>query len=208
MDTHELTEERMQELVDHNFCMPCKYLDERLKELKEYAASGVLYVYQPTEGVKFCDFKPKKVGDVGHDLPVRVFHMKDLVETTVRVSPYREYYINWDEGWVDIPANGYAELPSNICVKVPWDSWGLIKTRSSTGWKRRLHVFEGTIDPGYVGMLCCLIHNPHLEPIRIKDGESLGQLILIPKYPLKEVVYVNNLPETIRGTTGFGSTGA
>lgn len=204
---HELTDERIQGLLGNNFCMPVESTDLRGSETTDFEPSGVLYVMQPSDKIPFHKFEPAKIGDVGHDIPTRIKHMQDAVETTVRVQPYREYYINWEAGWVDIPPHGYAELPSNIYTKVPWDSWGLIKNRSSTGWKKHLFVFEGTIDSSYVGHLCCLVHNPHQEPIRIVDGERLSQLILVPRYPLKRVAYVNRLPKTGRGESGFGSTG-
>jgi dUTP pyrophosphatase len=204
---HELTDERMQEMIDLNCCMPCNYLDRRNDVEIKFEPTGVLYVCQPVPNVPFYDLKPAKPGDVGHDIPSRIKFMKDL-DPTVRVMPYRDYYINFEEGWVDIPAHGYAEIPSALCVKVPWDSWGLIKTRSSTGWRKKLIVFEGVIDSAYLGQLCCLVHNPHQEPMRINDGERLSQLILVPKYPLKEIVNVSYLPKTYRGISGFGSSGS
>lgn len=180
------------------------YDNQRGRKIK-YEGTGILYVRQPHKHIPFTDFMPAKPGDVGRDLPVRIKGMQNI-EPSVRISPYRDYYLNFDEGWVDIPADGYAELPSGIYVKVPDDAWGLIKTRSSTGWRRKLYVFEGTIDL-YIGMLCCLVYNPHQEPVRITDGEKLAQFVLIPKYKLERQVYCDELPETARGDTGFGSTG-
>lgn len=152
-----------------------------------------------------------KPGDVGFDLPVIVNASKE--EYKPKVQPYKSYYIapkgSEDDPipYVDIPPLGSAELSTGLRVKVPDDSWGNIKSRSSTGWKKRLDVFEGVIDSGYTGPLFVLVFNPNQIPIRVHEGDRLAQLILMPKYPTKMVVRCSSLPTTIRGATGFGSSG-
>ena len=58
-----------------------------------------------------------------------------------------------------------------------------------------------------------LVYNPNQTPVRVyeydpetKTGDCLSQLILIPKYDLKRIILTSKLPDTKRGTTGFGST--
>lgn len=121
---------------------------------------------------------------------------------------WQKYLVDYNEGYVIIPPNGYAELPTNLRVKLPKDTWGMIRPRSSTGWKRRLHVFEGTIDEGFTGHLRCLVFNPNREAVKIMDGDRLAQLIIVPRYPLGHIITTNELPSTARGETGFGSSGS
>lgn len=168
--------------------------------------SNTLLVQQPYNNIDFWNLRPAKSGDIGYDLPVRIKHTEHL-EMGVKVQPHKDYYINYNEGWVDVPTNGYCVLPSGIHVKIPDDAWGLIAPRSSTSWQKHLNVFLGIIDSGYTGQLCCLIQNPHQEAVRIEDGMRLTQLILIPKYQLKNVIFTNFLPDTDRSEDGFGSTG-
>lgn len=157
----------------------------------------------------------KKPGDVGMDLPVRIKGMEDIQiggKPALQIHPeppIHNYTINYEEGWVDIPSGGYAELPTALHIKMPDDAWGMIRPRSSTGWKRRLVAFEGTIDSGFTGMLCCLVHNPNQYPVRIMHDDCLTQLVLVKKYELDKVVYVDfdDLPKTERKQDGFGSTG-
>lgn len=179
-----------------------RYYNMRGKDV-EFQPSGELYVYQ---SIGEWNLRHAKPGDVGLDLPVRIKGMEHA-KPPIQVYPHCDYYINYQEAWVDIPALGYAELPSGLHIKLPDDAWGLIKARSSTGWKKRLNVVEGTIDSQFVGALCCLVFNPNTKPIRVHHEERLAQLILIPKYPLKSIIYCDKLPETIRGDTGFGSSG-
>lgn len=173
--------------------------------------------------------KPAKTGDIGLDLPV-------VMSDKLKIAPHKDYYIDWKDRWFDIPPMGIAEVPCGMSVKVPEHSWGNIKPRSSTGWKRHLVVYEGVIDTGFVGPLYVLVKNPNAETVRIHEFEKLAQLIIIPKFlvweshkdgaiiysekerrhieptnPLIghpiEIVSVDELPKTERGDAGFGHSG-
>ena len=146
-----------------------------------------------------------KAGDVGLDLPIRI---KGSI-----VQPDLQHYVR-PEGdgpdttpWLEIPAGGYAEVETGVRVKLPDDAWAIITGRSSTAWKRRLIVIQGIIDSGYTGYLRNLVFNPNPVPKRIHEGDRLAQLIIIPKYPISEIVKVDELPDTVRGQSGFGSSG-
>jgi len=172
--------------------------------------------------------KHAKTDDIGYDVPV-------VMNDKLKISPHKDYYIDWKERWFDIPPMGIAEVPCGLAVKIPGAAWGNIKPRSSTGWKRHLVVYEGVIDSGFTGPLFVLVKNPNAETVRIHEFEKLAQLILIPKflvweaqedlsfgkgadkhelikktplagYPI-EIVSVDELPKTERSTDGFGSTG-
>jgi len=115
--------------------------------------------------------------------------------------------------FVEIPPKSWCELPAALSVKLPDDAWGLIKGRSSTSWKKHLEVVTSTIDPGYTGLLGTLVRNPNDFNVRVFEfdpdkgiGDKLAQLILIPIYPLRTIGITDFLPETKRGSTGFGST--
>lgn len=195
--------------------MNIEYVDAR-KDLSKHQRKqgekqiGELQVQNAFIDVAEWKLGPAKPGDVGMDIPVRIKNMDKHnsggLGSSLRISPHSDYYINYDEGWVDIPPHGYAELPSNLKVKVPDDAWGMIKPRSSTGWRLHIEIFEGVIDTEFTGMLCCLAFNPNNEPVRVKDGDRLAQIILVPKYPLKRIITVNELPKTVRCESGFGST--
>lgn len=155
------------------------------------------------------ELKYAKPGDVGLDLPV-------IMDDRLKINPHEDYYINKEERWVDVPPMGLAEIPCGLSIKVPDDAWANIKPRSSTGWKRKLVVFEGVIDSGYTGPLYILVKNPNSHKVRIHEWDRLAQLILIPKYHVHvdiqsihgvTIENADRLPDTERASSGFGSSG-
>lgn len=154
-----------------------------------------------------CTLSYARDGDAGLDLPV-VLNPSDP-DKIPKISPHRDYYFSLKDKqpWIDIPAGGTAHIYTGIRVKVPDNAWGSIKGRSSTSWKKGLVVHEGVIDSGYVGPLFLLVANPKSEPVRVSDGDRLAQLIIIPKHHFDYIIRTDKLPETDRGSKGFGSTG-
>lgn len=200
-------------------------VDNRGNDYK-FEESGSLYLKQdPDQSFILRYAKPL---DVGMDLPVKI--LVDEVKFTeageekdklrdVHLQPSLRHYIfpNGVDGdnrpFFEVPAHGWAEIPSGLSVKLPNDAWGMFTGRSSTGWNKRLQTNLGVIDPGYIGRLGTLVFNPNNIPIRVyeydpekKTGDRLAQMILIPKYDLKKIVLVDKLPDTERGNTGFGSS--
>ena len=126
-----------------------------------------------------------KEGDVGLDIPV-VFKDK------------RSVVIN--------PGDRYL-APTDIRVEIPYTHWASIEARSSTS-KRSLIVPKGVIDPGYRGELFAQIINVGKEPVTINHGDRLIQLILHERVVKDfEVIEVDELSESKRGESGFGSSG-
>ena len=64
----------------------------------------------------------------------------------------------------------------------------------------------GTIDSDYRGEIKVIIYNHGDNEFIINNEDRIAQMILTPviKMNLEET---NNLPETVRGKGGFGSTG-
>lgn len=145
-----------------------------------------------------------KPGDVGLDLPITIDGSRVLPDLEHFIRPHGD---EQDEiPWLEIPSGGFAEIEIGIKVKLPNDAWAIITGRSSTAWKKRIIVINGIIDTDYVGPLRNLIYNPNPVPIRVHEGDKLAQLILIKKYHINNIVKVDELPKTIRGETGFGSS--
>jgi len=110
------------------------------------------------------------------------------------------------EETIEIPPQGFVDIPVGLAIKVPDDAWGMITGRSSTFARRQLLVMQGIIDSGYTGPLYVFVYNFGQEPCEVSNGDRLAQLILVPKYETN-VKCVTDLPETSRGENGFGSTG-
>ena len=83
-----------------------------------------------------------------------------------------------------------------------------IRPRSGLAAKNNISVLNtpGTIDSDYRGEIKVIIYNHGNENFSINNGDRIAQMILTPVIKM-ELEETNNLPETIRGEGGFGSTG-
>ena len=105
------------------------------------------------------------------------------------------------------PGQRYA-VATGLAIAVP-DGWvGLVHPRSGLALKQGLTVANapGTIDAGYRGELKVILVNLGADPVEIRRGDRIAQLLL-QEVGHAEVVEVADLDETGRGAGGFGSTG-
>ena len=83
-----------------------------------------------------------------------------------------------------------------------------IRPRSGLAAKSNISILNtpGTIDSDYRGEIKVIIYNHGNDDFIIKNGDRIAQMVLTPvvKMELEETLY---LPETVRGSGGFGSTG-
>jgi dUTP pyrophosphatase len=99
-------------------------------------------------------------------------------------------------------------VPTGISVAMPNNFEIQIRPRSGLAYKNGISVVNtpGTIDSDYRGEIKVLLINLGTEAVTIKKFQRIAQMVICPiiKANLKEV---QELPETIRGAGGFGSTG-
>jgi dUTP pyrophosphatase len=83
-----------------------------------------------------------------------------------------------------------------------------IRPRSGLALKNGITVLNtpGTIDSDYRGEICVILINHSKLDFVVSRGMRIAQMI-IAKYEQAEIIEVENLDETIRGKSGFGSTG-
>ena len=91
-------------------------------------------------------------------------------------------------------------LPNNVEIQ--------IRPRSGLAYKNGISVVNtpGTIDADYRGEIKVLLINLGQENFIIKKFQRIAQMIICPIIKAK-LIETNELPNTIRGTGGFGSTG-
>jgi len=101
-----------------------------------------------------------------------------------------------------------AMVPTGLSVAIP-DGYELqMRPRSGLAAKHGITCLNspGTIDSDYRGELKVILINHGAEAFTIQRGERIGQLVLAPVTRLRWE-HVDTLPDTERGTGGFGSTG-
>ena len=101
-----------------------------------------------------------------------------------------------------------AIIPTGIAVAIPKNYEIQIRPRSGLAAKKNISVLNtpGTIDSDYRGEIKIILINLSKKPFIIKSGDRVAQMILCPVVKGKLKV-VKNLPNTVRGKGGFGSTG-
>ena len=83
-----------------------------------------------------------------------------------------------------------------------------IRPRSGLAAKNNISVLNtpGTIDSDYRGEIKVIIYNHGNDKFVVNNGDRIAQIVLTPVIKMK-IEETDNLPETIRGKGGFGSTG-
>lgn len=106
--------------------------------------------------------------------------------------------------------NEVYSYKTGLAIQVPKGHVGLIFPRSSI-YKSDLSLSNavGVIDSGYTGEISFKFKMTKDAPVitAYSVGDRIGQLIIMP-YPQVEFEEVDELDETERGSSGFGSSGA
>lgn len=100
-------------------------------------------------------------------------------------------------------------VPTGVALALPEGHVGLVHPRSGLAHRSGLSVVNapGTIDAGYRGEIqVCLINLDPSTPIVLARGDRIAQLV-IQRFESAEFVEVDVLPDSVRGTGGYGSTG-
>ena len=99
-------------------------------------------------------------------------------------------------------------VPTGLSVAFPEEYEIQIRPRSGLASKNNISVLNtpGTIDSDYRGEIKVILFNHGNKNFKIDNNDRIAQMILTPviKIDLEET---NELPESIRGVGGFGSTG-
>ncbi len=99
-------------------------------------------------------------------------------------------------------------IPTGISIAIPKDTEIQIRPRSGLAAKNNISVLNtpGTIDSDYRGEIKIILFNHGKHEFTVNNSDRIAQMVIMPilKAQLEEV---ENLPETLRGSGGFGSTG-
>ena len=99
-------------------------------------------------------------------------------------------------------------IPTGLSVAFSEDYEIQIRPRSGLAAKNNISVLNtpGTIDSDYRGEIKIILINLGTKNFIINNKDRVAQMVLTPIVKM-ELEETNELPETIRGKGGFGSTG-
>jgi len=105
------------------------------------------------------------------------------------------------------PKTSYL-IPTGISVAFSQEYEIQIRPRSGLAAKKNISVLNtpGTIDSDYRGEIKVILFNHGNENFTINNGDRIAQMVLTPIIKM-ELEETNELPESVRGEGGFGSTG-
>ena len=99
-------------------------------------------------------------------------------------------------------------VPTGLSIAFSEDYEVQIRPRSGLAAKKNITVLNtpGTIDSDYRGEIKVILYNHGKQEFLINNKDRIAQMILVPVIKM-ELEETDNLPNTVRGEGGFGSTG-
>ena len=109
---------------------------------------------------------------------------------------------------IDLKPGKSCLVPTGLSVAFPKEYEIQIRPRSGLAAKNNISVLNtpGTIDSDYRGELKIILFNHGNENFIINNNDRVAQMVLNPIIKM-ELEETSDLPESIRGEGGFGSTG-
>ena len=109
---------------------------------------------------------------------------------------------------IKILPNNSCLIPTGLSIAFSEDYEVQIRPRSGLAAKNSITVLNtpGTIDSDYRGEVKIILFNHGKEDFLINNKDRVAQMVLTPVIKM-EFEETDNLPGTLRGEDGFGSTG-
>ena len=109
---------------------------------------------------------------------------------------------------IKLAPNNSCLIPTGLAIAFSEDYEIQIRPRSGLAAKNSITVLNtpGTIDSDYRGEIKVILFNHGKEDFLINNKDRIAQMVLMPVIKM-EFEETDNLPDTLRGDGGFGSTG-
>lgn len=107
-----------------------------------------------------------------------------------------------------VPARGRAIFPTGVAIALPDGYVALVHPRSGLAAKHGITVMNspGTVDSAYRGEVAVILFNSSDEDFAVTRGDRIAQIVF-QKFEQARFIRVEELPDSHRGTGGFGSSG-
>ena len=109
---------------------------------------------------------------------------------------------------INIKPKKSSLIPTGLSIAFSENYEIQIRPRSGLAAKKNISVLNtpGTIDSDYRGEIKVIIYNHGDADFEVNNGDRIAQMVLTPIIKMK-LEETDKLPETVRGESGFGSTG-
>lgn len=134
-----------------------------------------------------------------HDLPLPSYESADAAGADLRAAVEDEHVI---------APGAHAMIPTGLMIALPLNFEAQVRPRSGLAAKHGVTVLNtpGTIDADYRGEIHVILINHGARAFTVERGMRIAQMVIAPvaqaNFTLAEA-----LPQTVRGSNGFGSTG-
>lgn len=110
---------------------------------------------------------------------------------------------------VILKPNQRAAVSTDLQLEIPEGCVGMVCPRSGLALKSGITVLNapGIIDSDYRGIIKVILINLSDTEYSVKKGDRIAQIIFM-QFSQGRMHEVQNISDTIRGSGGFGSTGA
>jgi dUTP pyrophosphatase len=109
---------------------------------------------------------------------------------------------------IKISSNSSCIVPTGLSFAFSEDYEIQIRPRSGLAAKNNITVLNtpGTIDSDYRGEIKIILFNHGSDEFIVNNNDRIAQIILMPIVKMK-LEETDTLPDSVRGESGFGSTG-
>ena len=150
-----------------------------------------------------------KPGEAPIDAPplaVKLLHSEARLPTRAHPGDAGADLHSVDE--VVIPPGERREVGTGLALAIPEGYAGFVQPRSGLAFKHGIMVVNspGLIDAGYRGEVRISLYNSGSQPFAVAAGERIAQLV-VQRVAEPQFVVREELPDTVRGPGGFGSSG-
>jgi dUTP pyrophosphatase len=110
---------------------------------------------------------------------------------------------------VTLAPGARALVPTGLALAIPTGFAAFVLPRSGLALRHGVTLLNtpGLIDAGYRGEIKVLLVNHGAEPVVLNRGDRVAQLV-VQRVEQVALTPVSELPDSVRGAGGFGSTGA
>ena len=100
-------------------------------------------------------------------------------------------------------------VPTGVAIALPEGYVALVHPRSGLAARFGVSIVNapGTVDAGYRGEIkVLLVNHDRTQPVELRRGDRVAQLV-VQRFERAVFTEVEDLPESVRGAGGYGSTG-